>query len=285
VPGDSLDVPPATDDPVTHADWLELRALTLADSSASHADIVAELRRTGSVEAVDAELDAHHPGGGGPDEDADAVDEGSETSQAIADAVFAELEDRVSSAVESYPFAVDTDTVSAREDAARSLYVFLLCLSWFGGEEAAGVKPRQLFEDISAAVAGAYFGPSTLTSVCQFGFPRRIEPEGFRDALNSLCARIGEGLRSREGIRITRDQKDATLDLIVWKGFPDGRPGSLMGFGQCATGANWREKTSEMNPDVFSAMWCEQPFVSKPTRLSRFPHISTLISRPIPQPR
>lgn len=261
---ETLAVPPATSDPVAHADWLELRALTLDDLSASHSDLVAELRRTGSVEAVADEGDL-------TDTD-EPLDEGSEVSQAIADAVFAELEDRSSSAAGGYPFAVDVDTVAASAGADQSLYSFLLCLSTLGGDEKAGIKPRRLFEDVSASVVRAYFGAEGETSLFHFGFPRRIEPPGFRDALTSLCKETGEGVRAREGISIAADQKDATLDLVVWKRFPDRRPGSLMGFGQCATGADWIDKTSEMQPRVFSDMWTERPLVSQPTRMFLVPH-------------
>lgn len=261
---DSLAVPPATSDPVAHADWLELRALTLDDLSASHSDLVAELRRTGSVEAVEVDdelLDAD-----------EQLDEGSEVSQAIADGVFAELEDRSSSAPGGYPFQVDVDTVAAAGDAGQSLYSFLLCLSALGGEERAGIKPRRLFEDVSASVVRGYFGAEDDTPIFHFGFPRRIAPAGFRDALTTLCTETGEGVRAREGIAIAADQKDATLDVVVWKRFPDRRPGSLMGFSQCATGADWIDKTSEMQPRVFSEMWTERPFVSQPTRLFLVPH-------------
>lgn len=259
----TLAVPPATSDPVVHADWLELRALTLDDLNASHSDLVAELRRTGSVEAV--EPDALH-------EEDEQLDEGSEVSQAIADAVFAELEDRAASAPGGYPFAVDADTVAASDQAATSLYSFLLCLSALGGDDLAGITPRRLFEDVSGAVIRAYFGSDDVTSLYHFGFPRRIGPAGFSAALDELCGTIREGVCTRTGVKVAADQKDATLDVVVWKQFPDNRAGSLMGFAQCATGGNWRTKTTEMQPRVFSEMWTERPLVSQPTRLFLVPH-------------
>lgn len=66
--------------------------------------------------------------------------------------------------------------------------------------------------------------------------------------------------------------KDGGLDIAIWQSFPDGRPGRVIFFGQCATGKQWRTKFKDLIPQ----MWCEEwltdiPPVS-PTRLFYVPH-------------
>lgn len=255
-----MDAPAASSPPVAHADWLELQALLLDDMSASHSDLVAELRRAGTAE-VEMDDDSEYA----------EVDEGSEATQAIADAVFAELEDRAAAAGNGYPFGVDADNVTANAGARESLYTFLLCLS-FNGDTKASIDPRRLFEDVSAAVLAAYMGTGRQTSIYQFGFPRRLAPKDFVGALDDLCHQLNEGLRARPDIAIAADQKDATLDLVAWKPFPDRREGSLMAFAQCAAGANWPDKTTEMQPESFSKFWMDRPLLSIPTRLFLLPY-------------
>ena len=47
----------------------------------------------------------------------------------------------------------------------------------------------------------------------------------------------------------------AKLDLTVWRPFLDRRPGKLIGFGQCATGNDWTDKLTHLQPDAFCSMW------------------------------
>ena len=53
---------------------------------------------------------------------------------------------------------------------------------------------------------------------------------------------------------IKEKQKDAKLDIVAWRAFPDGRRSKLVGFGQCATGDDWTEKPFELQP----TKWCRQ---------------------------
>src|SRR4051794_17445400 len=47
-----LAVPKASEDPVEHADWLELRAIEAADRSASLTDLSREIARAGTTDAT-----------------------------------------------------------------------------------------------------------------------------------------------------------------------------------------------------------------------------------------
>jgi hypothetical protein len=114
-------------------------------------------------------------------------------------------------------------------------------------------------------------GSSNNACTFQFGFPRRVEPAGFRDALDALCAALGEGGGSKDAPR-RRDQQDAKLDLVGWLPFGDRRSGKVVAFAQCATGDDWREKLTELQPHAFCWHWMIEPPALEPLRLFFCPH-------------
>lgn len=138
---------------------------------------------------------------------------------------------------------------------AGSTYVFLLLLSKFGVNAAAGarVRPERDFEDISMAAAEGYFGHNEHNGSYLFAFPRRTRSQGFAAAVDELSEELGEGGGANR-VAPTAQQKDAHLDVVVWHGFADRRPGQIIAFGQCAAGGNWTTKLSEL-PDTRS--WCQ----------------------------
>jgi hypothetical protein len=62
-------------------------------------------------------------------------------------------------------------------------------------------------------------------------------------------------------------QRDAKLDVVVWRSFPDGRAGQVIGFGQCATGRSWPAKLHELQPRAFANLWFREPLTVEPLRL------------------
>jgi len=134
----------------------------------------------------------------------------------------------------------------------------------------------KLFEEVCAEALRGYLhwrnGDDALVRSVVFGFPRRETCDSFADALDRLCVDVGEGGSHRHRPD-TNDQKDASLDVVAWRQFPDGRIGKHILFGQCATGRNWRGKLLEL-PD--SCKWCnyfmaESPAVL-PLRVFLVPH-------------
>ena len=261
-----IEPPPASSDITAHADWLELKALAAGDRNSSFQDLVAEMRRAGSTDAIEESMDA-------------LVDSRGETSERIADAVFYELEDRACAAGTGYPFSVGEQAIQLNADlfAAGSTYVFLLLLSRFGVNAAKGarVRPERDFEDISLAAAEGYFGHNEHDGSYLFAFPRRTAASGFPAAVDELSEQLGEGGGANR-VKPAAQQKDARLDVVVWHGFPDRRPGQLIAFGQCAAGANWTTKLSDL-PDT--SRWCQawmfQPPSVPPVRMFFVPHRPT----------
>jgi hypothetical protein len=256
----NLAPPPATTTTEAHADWLELVALGEGDRQASIEDLISALRTTSSTEELPEER---------------LVDRGSEQAQSIAESAMslAEERGRAVGKRENYPFTFRGQAIEAIRTAARSTYTYLLLLSKYG--EAAGptdINGASLFEDVAAVAAKNYLGGDrTGAEIYNFGFPRRVAPSGFNAAVENLCSKLGEGVGPRNR-PTTSSQKDAKLDLIAWVPMPDARSGKVIGFGQCATGGNWKEKVSELQSTAWCKLWLLDPLPVDPVRFFFVPH-------------
>ena len=110
-------------------------------------------------------------------------------------------------------------------------------------------------------------GPAAGGRAIHFGFPRRVLPHGFPKAIRELMNRLNDG-SSNDNAPQRNDQKDAKLDIVAWKDFPDGRRGKLIVYGQCAVGlTDWKDKVSELQPLAFNKKWLREHPVVEPTRL------------------
>jgi hypothetical protein len=247
----------------SHADWLELRALLADDRNSSLTDLIRAIRPTGTIEVVLDEQPGYE--GASP---AELSDPGDDMSEAVAESALSELDDRGVACDGTYPFSRGSQHLQALPAAVRSVYVFLLLLSTDGilaGPP--GLSAPALLEDLAANAAQSFFGgEGEHVHVYQFGFPRRRTLKGFKPAVNDLCARLGEGGSARDRPD-TRHQKDAKLDLVAWRSFPDGRVGKLVAFGQCAAGENWTEKLSELQPRTFTNCWMADALSMEPIRM------------------
>ncbi|HEY3970214.1 MAG TPA: hypothetical protein VGL79_02340 [Solirubrobacteraceae bacterium] len=255
--------PSATAPSESHADWLELRALLADDRNSSLTDLVRAIRPTGTIEAViDEQLGNENAS------PAELSDPGDDMSETVADSASSELDDRELACGGAYPFTRGPQHLQALPEAVRSVYVFLLLLSTDGVLSSPdGLSAPELFEDIATVAAGSFFGGSAdHVHVYQFGFPRRRTLKGFKPAIDDLCTQLGEGGAARDRPN-QRHQKDAKLDIVVWRSFPDGRTGKLVAFGQCAAGADWTTKVSELQPRAFTNSWMSEPLGIEPTRM------------------
>lgn len=228
------------------ADWLELTALRRR-RFASMEDLLQAVRSS--------------PWSG------DSSTRGLEAELGAADA-FAELHDRRRACLRGYPFRLAGEVVEAPRSIASAPYTFLLLLSAFGAAGGpAGIDGASLFEEVCAGAGMSYLGGRRAGArAILFGAPRHSSPAGFRAAVDHLCEEIGEGGGCRPRLRL-RHQRDAKLDLVVWRPFPDGRAGQVIGFGQCATGRGWTAKLQELQPRAFGALWLREPLAVEPLRL------------------
>jgi hypothetical protein len=238
-----------------------MEALRAADGNSSLTDLARTLEPTGTIEEV---IEEEGLGDGSP---ADYADRGQEHTERLLAAVSSELEDRRASCGGGYPFSVSAMSIKAPEQRFRSVYVFLLLLANKGiAAGPADLSATELFEEVAAEAGRGYFGGPDGAQHYQFGFPRRRSPAGFRHAMTDLCRQLGEGGGPRTR-PTTQNQKDAKLDLVVWRPFPDGRAGKMVAFGQCAAGADWTNKLSELDPRAFMGKWMTDPLPITPSRL------------------
>lgn len=233
------DLPSAGASPERIADWIEFRTLTSEQHSVSRAELMSDLRISGTNDVLDSE---------------EEVTDDSEY-EGVIDAVFSELDDRLRATGGEggpYPFALSENALTLREGMENTLYPFLIMVAFWSDENDAffreGVK---LFEEVSAEAARAYVGATKLAGeAVVFGFPRRVLPAGFGSAVTHLCQAVSEGNGPNRQRPKFKDQKDAKLDVVAWASFLDGRCGKLIAFGQCAAGNNWADKTSELADPV-----------------------------------
>ncbi len=226
-----IPIPPPINDPITLADWLEIRSLLAADLNASEGDLRRALSTMGEPNGEELTADA-----------------------------FSELDNRQRSCGGAYPFTVTRNVLQApAATGAHWCYLFCLLLSYKGaGRQKIDLKTSNMFEEVAELAAKRYVKGRSM----KFGFPRRVVPGNFLAAITHMCASIREGDGPRTSPS-SRNAKDAALDVVAWQPFPDGRAGQLILFGQCAAGANWDEKKNELQPDNFIKLyWRAHPCVN-----------------------
>ena len=192
----------------------------------------------------------------------DGVGEEDEIDRDVEEA-YEEIERRQDACGIGYPFAIGANgqTLRSSEDAnaKQVIYKYLLLATRLDMSRSAfaGINGTQLFERLSVEVAREYFGDRAESLV----FGAGVGDSNFTTRVNDLCQRLGEGGGySSAAPRGLRPQDDK-LDVVVWKSFADGLPGKLIGFGQCKTGTNWRDTTSQLQPDAFIKNWIQQPSI------------------------
>lgn len=264
-----LKSPVSTSSPSKLADWIELKALHGDDRNASQQDIIAELHRDKSMDALPREEDIRG-----------ISDFGDKITPVIVDDAFSEIEDRCISAGPGYPFTINDQymdqyiELEPSIDIGTSTYIFLLLLSFFGvgAAKLAQVYPERDFEEISLVTANSYFGCNPHDRSYLFAFPRRTDEKNFNEAVEELSRQLNEG-RGTRGDSISNRQKDAHLDLAIWHGFADQRAGQIIAFGQCTTAKNWRNKVSDMpSPMDWCRLWMSDTPTVPPVRMLFFPH-------------
>lgn len=238
-----LELPKDWQDPVALADWLELSALEAGDSNASVGDLKNVLGFLADTEKAEE----------------------------LALEVVWEIEERVKGTGEAYPFDLRYGRVLEAKTQLTDYipYLFCLILSYFGWTQKKGdpINPRLLFEELCCLAAKEYIQGDAF----QFGTGRRnAGVSSFGEAVKKFCRRVGEGqdYMPRESLQ----PQDDHVDLVAWRDFRDRRPSKLILFGQCATGANWRDKVSELHPTAFWGLWMVDANISPLVRSFYIPH-------------
>ena len=257
-----FEVPAADSDSVEHADWIELDAIASADGSSSYEDFATQIHISGSTDVMI------------PDDDMD--DDGAgDLSSEVADRTWAEIERRYrwcGGDSGSYPFDVTSGSISLKDSPEISSYIFQLLLSGFGKDAGpSGTFGERVFEHLSSSAGQSYLGGvNNNARRFRFGSPRP-DQTGFKTALHALCRELKCG-KVKQSPQLIGDQKDAHLDIVVWRPLLDEREGQVIGFGQCATGKKWDKKLQELQPENFADEWLDDRFHPDPFRMFFVPH-------------
>lgn len=258
-----LQAPPTSECAETLADWIEVCSIVDTDRRCSREDLISALRVAGSIDAFE--------------QFGSEGDVGSEVIQGLAESAMDVIENRAEIlSGNRYPFVVSSGGIATSEvtSEAGEVYQLLTLSSYFSGDiGGSNAEYTRLFEDIAAVAARDYLGGSaTNAEIYQMGSPRRSgQPSRFADAVTDMCAKMHDGGLAKDRLQAAH-MKDAKLDIAAWIPTPDRRQGKLIGFGQCATGKNWRDKISELQPDSWCALWITDRFAVLPVRMFFVPH-------------
>ena len=225
---------PADNDVCKLADWMEVNSLLDTDQNTSILELAAIL--SNGLEEGD---------------DDDQI-EASESDQ-LAQEVLNELKARTTACGEEYPFILKGELLSAKPNHDDfTAYIYCLLVSYCGVMSEltpwTHQKIAKEFENLCAqTLENLYSTESMPANIRTFGFPRKEDGytgTDFVAALKKVCKESGE--MNPVNMLAAAARKDAGLDIICWKKFPDGLRGGLLFWGQCATGANWSDKLHDL---------------------------------------
>jgi len=240
------------------ADWLETKVYC-ENVTMSHADLI----RSQSVREDPVN------GGEFDDEtgeylDAEILDTRADST---SDAVWAELKYRQRLLGVNYPFVLESRPSGgwslslAPRDGGASLArrCYLVCLLVASLRRGILTPPKsdwanpviEAYKSLTKSAADVFQAASFLAAPAMvdgtahwFGWPRPDATSKMRGAIERLIERIGHGkLKQKDPEWTTGYEKDGTVDIVVWRPFWDRHYGSVVVFGQVASGENWRGKS------------------------------------------
>lgn len=241
------------------ADWVELVAL-LNTSVANEQNLIRS-------QAIIRESDH---GTVLTDVDAEPVDEEILESEndALSERVYEELTYREQVLGCRYPFEVVSEygkwALQRRkpnddaEEAAHNCYVCCLLISAIHSD----LLPTQNDHDVFKGSAQVLQIESYLTAAevlggCAywFGFPRP-DGSGMLKAIQELALSMGTAVApTYRPLGLSPHAKDETVDIVAWRPFLDGQSGSIVAYGQVASGRNWDTKPIKSFIDGHFLSW------------------------------
>lgn len=155
----------------------------------------------------------------------------------VATDAWNELERRASLFNEEWPLEFRDEALGTRADSSTGLFNFFMCALTF--RQDVTNEARRIFEFCVRDVVRAITG----TSAIRIGAPR----DPYRP-LTEVVTEYCEASTEKPGEPCPATDQDLGLDIAAWIPFPDQRGGNLHFIGQCATGRNWDDKLTELNP-------------------------------------
>ncbi len=150
----------------------------------------------------------------------------------------------------AYPFRVEGGGIRADRDALDAYWVWMLPLGPHARPSTgmAVSDAASAFEALVAHVAGQIYG--AFGESRSFAYPSAIgRPAGFPLAVRWLAGEMG--LRVGSAYRPPM-RKDGGVDVVVWRPFPEGRPGFPVTLLQCTVGNELRRKARDIDVRMWS---------------------------------
>lgn len=237
------------------ADWIELELVMSGRTFISDATVVRADEALNEPEHAETEWDPD-AGEDGERLDREILESAAERRRAET---WDELSHRQVALGDLYPFVLTTlggggwrlrlrTGGDQRVRVARWTYLAALVMASFRHHHIAKQKSDKAgFNTLEKHIAQHFQALSTfaaqnlLGEVYWFGWPRPNKKK-FRQALADLIARIGAGVLREKPPKNRRKIKDGTVDIIAWRSFGDRTYGSMLLYGQVASGSNWRTK-------------------------------------------
>ncbi|MFT4588948.1 MAG: hypothetical protein ACI8QF_003056 [Limisphaerales bacterium] len=199
----------------------------------------------------------------------EGCDDSDDINADLLDETMNEVERRSTACGSGYPFLLtEAGTVLRHQDEKNersSVYNYLLLstrMNMKANRSHGGIDGAGLLEEISAFTIRNYLGADRCKSIV-FGTARA---GGFKEKIEDLCKRIGEGGGFRHMDPGAVQANDDKLDTVAWIPFSDKLPGKLVVFGQCKTGSSWDAQKTQLQPDAFIKLWMREGFVVDPMR-------------------
>ncbi|MEX1231259.1 MAG: hypothetical protein WEB58_13520 [Planctomycetaceae bacterium] len=205
------------------------------------------------------------------DSNVGCTDDDDENAETL-DEVMNEIERRATACGSGYPFRLEMAgsvlrLIDDAQDVSPSIiYLYLLLstrLNMKDNRVHAELDGTKLMELLSAHALKNYLGTTRAKTVV-FG---TALADTFENKVNGLCSELGEGSGFRNLDGTLTQANDDKLDTVGWIPFSDRLPGQLIVFGQCKTGSNWRDTTTQLQPETFIKRWMQVPILVNPIRM------------------
>jgi hypothetical protein len=161
----------------------------------------------------------------------------------LADDVFLQLEDRLNLFGAKYPFKLSHTRIETKSNLS-DIYKFMLELSL-------GIKTSNSDRKKFELIVGSTLGGTGFISPYNIGFPRQGNiPKNLGEAIREFGKQIHHD--SFLVLDFHPEDKDYHMDILCSLKLGDHRGGICSFIGQCATGENWTQKTTEINLNAIS---------------------------------
>jgi len=244
------------------ADWLELTAFVNPSGQTYLNDL---------VDALDLCWD----------QEAEIIHERDQLIDDIGSIIAEEIGTRSRVLSNSYPFVVSRDgsSIVVHEPLSDGSTTYLLCLILSHATRSDIVDKRMApsQSDLHAARNALFEGCATLAAAAICNGPSfrigalRRGAGGLLDKLNEIWQLVGDGsVRTEPHDDAPQGVNDGGVDVIAFAPMPDRRSGSILLFGQAASGHNWDGKEiGERVKKRFSQDWFD-PVPASPIRSATF---------------